>query len=106
MESKVDQQLPDEDEQFTNIPEVLVKAKEETKDEIQREREQLPIHEFKDQIVDMVTKNLFCIITGETGSGKSTQIAQYLIDGLQPGALQRMNENEIHAMLGVPEGTI
>lgn len=86
MESKVDQQLPEEDEQFTNMPELL-KVKKETKDEIQSEREQLPIYEFKDQIVEMVTKNLFCIITGETGSGKSTQIAQYLIDRLQPGAL-------------------
>jgi len=28
----------------------------------------------------LVKKNLFCIITGETGSGKSTQISQYILD--------------------------
>ena len=69
MEDKLEQ-LQEEDENFTNVPEL--KIKEETKDDIQKEREQLPIYEFKDQIVDMVSKNLFCIITGETGSGKST----------------------------------
>ena len=88
MEDKLEQ-LQEEDENFTNVPEL--KIKEETKDDIQKEREQLPIYEFKDQIVDMVSKNLFCIITGETGSGKSTQIAQYLIDGLKQSALQKID---------------
>lgn len=40
----------------------------------------LPIYEFKQQIVQLVNDNLFCVITGETGSGKSTQISQYLLD--------------------------
>jgi HrpA-like RNA helicase len=40
----------------------------------------LPIYEFKERIVDLVKENLFCVITGETGSGKSTQISQYLVD--------------------------
>jgi HrpA-like RNA helicase len=40
----------------------------------------LPIFEFKDEIVNLVRENLFCVITGETGSGKSTQISQYLLD--------------------------
>lgn len=40
----------------------------------------LPIYQFKQQIVALITNNLFCIITGETGSGKSTQISQYVID--------------------------
>ena len=51
-------------------------AKEEEEDE------SLPIHEFKQEIIDMVKTRLFCIITGETGSGKSTQIAQFLLDGI------------------------
>jgi HrpA-like RNA helicase len=52
-------------------------------DTIQKERRELPIYEFRDEIVSMVRENLYCIITGETGSGKSTQIAQYIIDGLK-----------------------
>ena len=41
----------------------------------------LPIFEFKGQIIDLIDKNDVCIITGETGSGKSTQISQYVVDG-------------------------
>jgi HrpA-like RNA helicase len=52
-------------------------------DTIQKERRELPIFEFRDEIVSLVRDNLYCIITGETGSGKSTQIAQYIIDGLK-----------------------
>ena len=43
----------------------------------------LPIHEFKDQIVDLVKQNLFCLITGETGSGKSTQLYQFIVDNIR-----------------------
>ena len=42
----------------------------------------LPISQFKKEIVELVRENLFCIITGETGSGKSTQIAQFMADGI------------------------
>lgn len=42
----------------------------------------LPIEEFRSEIVTMVKEHLFCIITGETGSGKSTQLAQFLLDGI------------------------
>ena len=42
----------------------------------------LPIEEFRSDIISMVQERLFCIITGETGSGKSTQIAQFLLDGI------------------------
>jgi HrpA-like RNA helicase len=45
---------------------------EDSLDTIQKERRELPIYEFRDEIVSMVRENLYCIITGETGSGKST----------------------------------
>ena len=55
----------------------------------------------------MVKSHLFCIITGETGSGKSTQIAQYLIDGLKSTeTLKTLNSKEMHQSLGLPMGTI
>ena len=40
----------------------------------------LPIHDFKDQIVDAVDRNQVVIITAETGAGKSTQVPQYLAE--------------------------
>ena len=42
----------------------------------------LPITEFRDHIVQLVKDHLYCIVTGETGSGKSTQIAQFMVDGI------------------------
>jgi HrpA-like RNA helicase len=35
----------------------------------------LPIAQFKNEIIKLVREKDFCIITGETGSGKSTQIS-------------------------------
>ena len=43
-------------------------------------RSELPIAEFESLIVSTIKNNLFCIIIGETGSGKTTQIPQYVID--------------------------
>ena len=67
---------------------------------IQDERRELPIYEFKEKIIELVKQNLFCIITGETGSGKSTQIAQYVIDGLEVSDFKQLPTDEIHKMLG------
>ena len=39
----------------------------------------LPVLEFEDQIVQTVKEHQVVIITGETGSGKSTQIPQILL---------------------------
>ncbi len=39
---------------------------------------QLPIWPYKQRIIDTVTGNRITVIIGETGSGKTTQIAQVL----------------------------
>lgn len=41
-------------------------------------RKQLPIHLHKDKIIEYVGRNQVTVIIGETGSGKSTQIPQFL----------------------------
>ena len=38
----------------------------------------LPIYDFKNEIIDAVKRNYVTIICAETGSGKSTQVPQYL----------------------------
>ncbi|KAM4702189.1 putative ATP-dependent RNA helicase DHX40 [Discoglossus pictus] len=38
----------------------------------------LPIHKCQDKIVDAAKKYQFLIVTGDTGSGKTTQLPQYL----------------------------
>lgn len=42
------------------------------------DEEVLPILDYEDDIVEAVKNNQVVIITGETGSGKSTQIPQIL----------------------------
>ncbi|GLH02661.1 ATP-dependent RNA helicase DHX8 [Gryllus bimaculatus] len=43
-------------------------------------RSQLPVFESKDYILDMIKENQVVVISGETGSGKTTQVAQYILD--------------------------
>lgn len=42
-------------------------------------RQKLPIFQHKDDILEYVNKNQVTVIIGETGSGKSTQIPQFLM---------------------------
>ncbi|KAM7458267.1 hypothetical protein BLSTO_00977 [Blastocystis sp. subtype 1] len=46
--------------------------------ELQEERKSLPVYAYRKQIIESVKRNPTTIIVGETGSGKTTQIAQYL----------------------------
>ncbi|KAG7195702.1 putative ATP-dependent RNA helicase dhr2 [Scheffersomyces spartinae] len=45
-------------------------------------RQDLPIYQHKDEILRHVNENSVTVIIGETGSGKSTQIPQFLMDGV------------------------
>ena len=40
--------------------------------------ETLPVNDYEDQIIENIRTHQVVIITGETGSGKSTQIPQLL----------------------------
>lgn len=40
----------------------------------------LPIHSFKTQLREMISTHQICVVTGETGSGKSTQLCQFLYE--------------------------
>ncbi|KAG7810598.1 hypothetical protein KL921_003093 [Ogataea angusta] len=45
-------------------------------------RAKLPAWQKKEQLVSVINSNRICLITGETGSGKSTQIVQFILDQL------------------------
>ena len=47
---------------------------------IEEQKKNLPIYNMRDELVDMFRKNRITVVIGETGSGKTTQITQYLIE--------------------------
>lgn len=50
-------------------------------------RRKLPVYQFKDELVKAVQENNIVVVEGETGSGKTTQIPQFLLDAglITPG---------------------
>jgi pre-mRNA-splicing factor ATP-dependent RNA helicase DHX15/PRP43 len=50
--------------------------------DILKKRKQLPVYEFKDHLLEMVRNHQCIIVEGETGSGKTTQIPQFLLEML------------------------
>jgi ABC-type polysaccharide/polyol phosphate transport system ATPase subunit len=42
------------------------------------QREYLPVYAVKDDLLNIVRENQITVIVGETGSGKTTQLTQYL----------------------------
>ncbi|QOU18208.1 hypothetical protein BRETT_005270 [Brettanomyces bruxellensis] len=47
---------------------------------IRQQRESLPIFKVRSQLMRQVAENSMLVVVGETGSGKSTQITQYLAE--------------------------
>jgi len=71
-----------EDAMITNleIPEKTHIKLIERKSQIQSERLNLPIVKYEQEIMDQINHNLCTVVCGETGSGKSTQIPQFLYE--------------------------
>ncbi|CAN0465384.1 unnamed protein product [Ascophyllum nodosum] len=48
-------------------------------------REKLPSWSYRDAILDMVRDHQVCLVSGETGCGKSTQVPQFVLDDPRTG---------------------
>ncbi|XP_015109498.1 ATP-dependent DNA/RNA helicase DHX36 [Diachasma alloeum] len=48
--------------------------------EMQEFRAKLPSYKMKDEILDLIRGNQVVVISGETGCGKTTQVAQFILD--------------------------
>ncbi|EFA84360.1 DEAD/DEAH box helicase [Heterostelium album PN500] len=56
--------------------------KSEKNKPILKVRESLPVFAKKKQFIEMLSANQVMVVTGETGSGKSTQIPQYILEDM------------------------
>ena len=77
----MDSRLDDGNQPLTQEQRLLMQrlnAAEKKAKSIEDTRKSLPIYGFRDQIIQAVKDHQVLIIVGETGSGKTTQIPQYL----------------------------
>lgn len=58
--------------------EVELTETEKKKLSIEETKKSLPVYPFRDDLIQAVREHQVLIIEGETGSGKTTQIPQYL----------------------------
>jgi len=46
----------------------------------QSQREKLPVYGMEQEIMEAINEDDVCIVAGETGSGKTTQVPQFLFE--------------------------
>lgn len=66
--------------------ELLMKLRKTTlAQKLKAEREQLPVFQHRHQVLEALQRHPVVVVAGETGSGKSTQIPQFLLEELLTG---------------------
>ncbi|QPG74720.1 hypothetical protein FOA43_002053 [Brettanomyces nanus] len=94
---KVEFSMDGDDEEIEDAEKFRLEAKiaqEEARvKSIEQTRKSLPVYKYRNQLIDAVKKYPVLIVVGETGSGKTTQLPQYLYEagfakGLRIGCTQ------------------
>lgn len=68
----------------------------------EEEKNQLPIIYHEREIMESLENNLVTIVCGETGSGKSTQIPQFILQNHMANAWKYRTANE-SVMIGITQ---
>lgn len=64
----------------TNAPTDNEDEETYTFEEIQKQRKSLPAYQVKEELMRVIAENQIVIVIGETGSGKTTQLTQFLVE--------------------------
>lgn len=51
-----------------------------TFEDIQKQRQSLPAYQVKEELMRVIAENQIVVVIGETGSGKTTQLTQFLVE--------------------------
>jgi ATP-dependent RNA helicase DHX36 len=62
------------------LDEFLEKSMSEEYVDMLETRQKLPAYQKKQEIIDLIEKNQLILVEGNTGCGKTTQVAQYILD--------------------------
>lgn len=64
----------------SGIPQIPAKCKVNLNSQESNWRQSLPIWAQKSEILQSISQNQVTLITGDTGSGKTTQVPQYILE--------------------------
>ncbi|TNN58690.1 ATP-dependent RNA helicase DHX29 [Liparis tanakae] len=81
--------------------EILMKLKKSPMaNKLKAEREQLPVFQHRYRVLEALQRHPVVVVAGETGSGKSTQIPQFLLEELLTGGKEAKPCNIVSSLCG------
>lgn len=89
MKKKLEEELKKQEELIELEKKSLMEWKRQSRNQdygiksklsMQEQRESLPVYQARSDLLKLVKENNFVVVVGETGSGKTTQITQYLAE--------------------------
>jgi len=89
----------DEDQiQREYLDEALEENEKLEADKMQKVRQNLPIYQVRNELLTVIRNNQVVVIVGETGSGKTTQLTQYLMEDGYPDIIGCTQPRRVAAM--------
>lgn len=92
-------QLQGDEEPSSGPP---LSAQAQQKESIQAVRRSLPVFPFREELLTAIANHQVLIIEGETGSGKTTQIPQYLFEEVSRYSMSLRAHSALESVLGDP----
>lgn len=72
--------LPEKDSEYENLLSQKLDQEQSRIESMQQMRKLLPVYQYREELLSAIKENQILIVVSETGSGKTTQLPQYLIE--------------------------